>query len=122
MIEIGKLTPATTYIKAEKVRQLYRQELLKIIDPYEVVITTTTKEAGPPDASTTGDPRWQAAITTAGLPAISLPYGVTPDGLPLGIQIISKPFEEKKLLSIAAWIEKLVGFKLKPTVSQLTQQ
>lgn len=122
MIEIGALTPATTYIKAEKVRQLYRQELLKIIEPYEVVITTTTKEAGPPDASTTGDPRWQAAITTAGLPAISLPYGVTPDGLPLGIQIISKPFEEKKLLSIAAWIEKLVGFKLKPTVSQLTQQ
>ncbi|MQG15564.1 MAG: amidase [SAR202 cluster bacterium] len=116
MIEIGKLTPSTTYIKGEKVRQVYRRALLKLIEPYDVVITSTTKEAGAPGTSTTGDPRWQAAITTAGLPAISLPYSVTADGLPLGIQIIGKPFSDKKLLSIAAWIEELVGFKLKPSV------
>ena len=116
MIEIGSLTPATTYIKAEKVRQVYRQELLKLIAPYEVVITSTTKEAGPPDTTTTGDPRWQAAITTAGLPAISLPYGITNKGLPLGIQIIGKPFDEKKLLSVASWLEKIVGFDFKPAV------
>ena len=88
MIEIGILTPATAYIKA----------------------------AGPPDTATTGDPRWQAAITTAGLPAISLPYGVTAKGLPLGIQIIGKPFDEKKLLSAASWIEKIVGFDNKPDI------
>ena len=116
MIEIGSLTPATTYIKAEKVRQVYRQELLKLIAPYEVVITSTTKEAGPPDTTTTGDPRWQAAITTAGLPAISLPYGITTKDLPLGIQIIGKPFDEKKLLSVASWLEKIVGFDFKPAV------
>ena len=116
MIEIGILTPATAYIKAEKIRQVYRRELLKQIAPYEVIITSTTKEAGPPDIATTGDPRWQAAITTAGLPAISLPYGVTAKGLPLGIQIIGKPFDEKKLLSAASWIEKIVGFDNKPDI------
>ena len=116
MIEIGILTPATAYIKAEKIRQVYRRELLKQIAPYEVIITSTTKEAGPPDTATTGDPRWQAAITTAGLPAISLPYGVTAKGLPLGIQIIGKPFDEKKLLSAASWIEKIVGFDNKPDI------
>ena len=116
MIEIGILTPATTYIKAEKIRQVYRKELLKLIEPYDVVITSTTKEAGAPDAVTTGDPRWQAAITTAGFPAISLPYSVTAKGLPLGIQIIAKPFDEKKLLSTASWIEKLVEFNTKPSI------
>jgi len=117
MIEIGMLTPATSYIKAEKIRQVYRKELLKLIDPFDVVITTTTKEAGPPDTTTTGDPRWQAAITTAGLPAISLPSGITSDGLPLGIQVIGKPFDEKTLLSVASWIENIVAFKVKPLVN-----
>ena len=117
MIEIGMLTPATSYIKAEKIRQVYRKELLKLIDPFDVVITTTTKEAGPPDTTTTGDPRWQAAITTAGLPAISLPSGITSDGLPLGIQVIGKPFDEKTLLSVASWIENIIAFKVKPLVN-----
>jgi len=113
-VEIGILTPSVTYVQAERIRRAFRNKLVEAMSPFDVVLTSTTKEFGAPDKETTGDPRWQAPITTSGLPSVSLPSGITPDGLPLGVQIIGAPMDDHRLLSIAAWVESVLGFTGEP--------
>ena len=52
-----------------------------------------------------------SAVTLTGSPALSLPYGFTPDGLPVGLQVISRFRNERDLLSGAAFIESNINFK-----------
>jgi aspartyl-tRNA(Asn)/glutamyl-tRNA(Gln) amidotransferase subunit A len=120
-VEIGILTPSVTYVQAERIRRAFRSKLIEAMRPFDVVLTSTTREFGAPDAETTGDPRWQAPITTSGLPSISLPSGVTPDGLPLGVQIIGAPMDDQGLLSVANWVEGVLGFDAGPTLRPASQ-
>ncbi len=113
-VEIGLLTPSTTYIQAERIRRAFRRKLMAAIGPYDAVLTGTTREAGAPVPRTTGDPRWQAPFTTAGLPAISLPSGLSPDGLPMGVQMIAGEMLDESLLSTAEWVENVIGFREVP--------
>ena len=53
-------------------------------------------------------------VNLAGLPGISVPAGLDPDGLPLGLQLIGKPWEEGELLDFALAIEDRAGFVAKP--------
>jgi aspartyl-tRNA(Asn)/glutamyl-tRNA(Gln) amidotransferase subunit A len=50
----------------------------------------------------------------AGLPGISVPAGVDKDGLPLGLQIIGRSFDEETMLRAAAALEKQAAFNLRP--------
>lgn len=49
------------------------------------------------------------AVTVTGCPAISIPCGLTRSGLPVGLQIVGRPYGEAKLLSMAAWCEAVLG-------------
>ena len=53
-------------------------------------------------------------VNLAGLPGISVPAGLDPKGLPLGLQLIGKPWEEGDLLNTAFALEKALGFNAKP--------
>ena len=72
--------------------------------------------SGAPTTESTGQPVFQAPWTMAGVPAISLPYELDSDGMPLGVQIISNHFDDLKLLSTSMWIEKVVNFTQKPSI------
>ena len=52
----------------------------------------------------------------AGLPAISIPTGLSSEGMPLSVQIMSPAKTDNSLLDFSEKIEKLVGFTLKPTL------
>jgi aspartyl-tRNA(Asn)/glutamyl-tRNA(Gln) amidotransferase subunit A len=117
-IEIGLLTPSVTYVQSERIRRAFREKLIEAMSPFDVVLTTTTKEYGAPSTQTTGDPRWQAPITTSGLPSVSLPSGLTPDGLPLGVQLVGMPMDEKRLLGVASWVEGILNFDAAPSLHE----
>jgi aspartyl-tRNA(Asn)/glutamyl-tRNA(Gln) amidotransferase subunit A len=53
-------------------------------------------------------------VNLAGLPAVSVPAGLTADGLPLGLQIIGKAFDEGLMLRAARAIERAAGFGARP--------
>lgn len=59
----------------------------------------------PPPSGSGGNPALIAAGNLAGLPALCLPCGFTPQGLPLAIQLVGRPFEENTLLSLGAWYQ-----------------
>lgn len=79
-------------------------------DRFEAIITPpTTGEA--PTLESTGDPAFCTLWSLCGVPAITIPTGFGPQGLPLGLQIVGRTGESNHLLAVAAWCEARMGFK-----------
>lgn len=57
----------------------------------------------------TGDPAFNRFATLFGLPALTLPTGMGPSGLPLGLQLIARKGEDPRLLRAALWLERLLA-------------
>ena len=75
--------------------------------PYDAILTVpATGEA--PGVETTGDPRFCSRWTFVGAPALSLPTGLGPSGLPLGLQLVGARGSDRRLLAAAAWAETLL--------------
>ena len=83
---------------------------------FDALLTPTTPSPAPRDLTTTGDASFQAPWTTAGLPAISIPSGLSASGLPFGIQLVAAPFAEAGLISAASWCEDVLGVSLESPV------
>ena len=58
-----------------------------------------------PEVATTGDPIFNRAWSALGLPAVTVPAGLGPSGLPLGVQIVGPPRTDARVLACAAWVE-----------------
>lgn len=114
LIEEGILIPAGIYLRAQRFRRMFRSELEKAMRPFDVLLGPATPSPAPRDLSTTGDPVFQIPWTTCGFPEITLPSGLSKSGLPMGIQLISGPFAEEKLLSVAGWCEQVIDVELIP--------
>ena len=105
------LTPALAYFKALKLRALLRQQILQALTGFDVLLMPTMGVAAPkiePDPvidSKAKTNRNRAGMTTsfslASSPAISINCGFTSNGLPIGLQIGGKPFDEQTVLNVA---------------------
>jgi Asp-tRNA(Asn)/Glu-tRNA(Gln) amidotransferase A subunit family amidase len=112
-VEVGACVPADVYLRAQRIRRQARAELAPLLARYDALLAPPAP--GPaPDPATTGDPVFNAPWTGIGVPALSLPTGLDPDGLPLGVQLVGAPFAEPRLLGAARWVEALVGFAAEP--------
>ena len=54
-------------------------------------------------------------VNLAGLPGVSVPAGLSSEGLPLGLQLIGRPWEEGEMLNVASILENGAEFNMKPT-------
>lgn len=112
------------YKKAQQVRTLVMNEFNKAFEKYDVIITPTspTTAFGIGSKSTNPMEMYLADICTvsinmAGLPGISIPCGVDGNGLPIGMQIIGKKFDEETIIKAAYAYEQETKFRAncKPT-------
>lgn len=109
------------YKKAQKVRWLIAEDFRKAFEKVDVILTPTAPSAAfgfdykptNPVEMYLNDV-FTVPTSLAGLPAISIPAGLNKDGLPLGLQIIGKAFDETQVLNIAYGLEKMIGFDKKP--------
>ena len=108
------------YLKAQKVRRLIRDDFIKAFKQCDVILTPTSPTAAFPigDKHMNENPinMWlndifTVSVNLAGLPALSLPIGLSADGLPLGLQLIGKSFDEETVFRAAAVIEKEAKFE-----------
>ena len=113
-MEMGMLVPATKYLQAQRLRRQFRQDMVQMVMQVDVVLTPTTPAPAPRDRNTTGDASFQVPWTTSGLPTVTLPSGLSEDGMPLAVQLGGLPFEEGKLLGAAKWCETALGVRLSP--------
>ncbi|MDH5723748.1 MAG: Asp-tRNA(Asn)/Glu-tRNA(Gln) amidotransferase subunit GatA [Alphaproteobacteria bacterium] len=107
------------YIKAQKVRRLISEDFTKAYEKCDVLLTPTAPSAAFAIGENEDDPIkmylndvFTVPASLAGLPGMSVPAGNDKDGLPLGLQIIGRPWEEETVLKVAHVVENLAQFKL----------
>ena len=121
-LESAALTPATTYLRAQRARTLVRNELMSVLEDHDAIVLPASPALAPPIAQSTGSPggyyqgrldlgrrQYTSPAALAGLPAISVPCGFSDSGLPIGVQIIGRPFAEDVVLNIAYRYEQAAG-------------
>lgn len=109
------------YKKAQKVRTLIKQDFENVFEKYDVIIGPTAPTPAFKIGENTSDPLTMYAndiltipVNLAGVPGISVPCGFA-DGLPLGLQIIGKHFDESTVYRVAHAFEQATEFhKQKP--------
>lgn len=111
LVEGGLAISATSYIAARNTQLELRSAFTSAIAGFDAVLTTAATGEAPESLTQTGDPGLCVPWTTLGVPAISLPAGIGPRGLPLGIQLIAPFGENLKLLRVAKWCEAALAFK-----------
>lgn len=110
------------YLKALKVRRLIKEDFDRVFQDFDVIISPTTPTAAFKLGEQSGDPLTlymndilTVPINMAGLPGMSIPCGFA-DGLPVGMQLIGKPFQEGTLIQAAHAFEQNTDYHLaKPT-------
>lgn len=105
------------YLKAQKVRTLIARDFTEAFSEVDVLLTPTAPSAAFGIGEKTDDPLsmylndvFTVTVNLAGLPGISVPAGLSAEGLPLGLQLIGRTFDEETLLRAAFAIEEAAGF------------
>jgi aspartyl-tRNA(Asn)/glutamyl-tRNA(Gln) amidotransferase subunit A len=116
-LDQGRLIPATDYINAQRLRRRLRAEFDKLWTDVDCIFTPATPNTAPGIGETTvnlgghdEDARLAATrlargINVLGLPALSIPCGLSGSGLPVGLQIVGPAFEEASILNVGAALE-----------------
>ena len=113
----GALLPGAWYVKAQRFRRQYRANVLKVFDEADVVLAPATPCRAPklgqvmmklggvdlPVRANLG--LFTQPISFIGLPVVAVPTR-TPGAMPIGVQVIARPFNEQAALRVAAYLEK----------------
>jgi len=109
------------YLKAQKVRALIAQDFATAFGKVDALLTPATPSAAFAMGEKSDDPIamylndvFTVTVNLAGLPGLAVPAGLDAQGLPLGLQLIGRAFEEETLLKLGDVIEKAAGFTAKP--------
>jgi len=110
------------YLKAQKVRARIADDFKEAYKSVDVILTPTTPSAAFAFGEKGDDPLemylndvFTVPASLAGLPGISVPAGLSADGLPLGLQILGRPFDEETVLRAAGVLEQAAEFTATPT-------
>ncbi len=103
------------YGKAQKVRRLIQQDFTQAFQKVDVLLTPTTPYPAFPLAAIPDDPvaiyyndLLTVPVNIGNVSAISVPGGLSPNGLPLGLQVIAPPFHEERLFQFGSVLESAV--------------
>jgi aspartyl-tRNA(Asn)/glutamyl-tRNA(Gln) amidotransferase subunit A len=118
LLEAGEMMPATTYINAQRARLAIKAAFRQALSDVDVLVTPTQPSTalkigqsisriGSREESVFGvSARFCAPFNISGLPAASVPCGLSTEGLPIGLQVIGKPFDEATVLKVADAYER----------------
>lgn len=114
-LRMAEFITARQYIRALRVRAAVQQELTKIFEDVDVLVTPATavlptRSDRPSSESLTLFARYARPFSMPGLPAISVPAGFSVEGLPIGLQIVGRPFDESGVLRVAHAYEQATAW------------
>jgi len=121
LLDQGRLIPATDYVNAQRLRRLEQKKFLTLWSQVDILFTPTVPMGAPKIGETTVEiegrqedvrlaaTRLVRGMDVLGLPALSLPCGLDPNEMPLGLQIMAPELQEKALLRVAAAMEGALG-------------
>jgi Asp-tRNA(Asn)/Glu-tRNA(Gln) amidotransferase A subunit family amidase len=106
----GADTGAVVYLQSLKLRITLQDELDRFLAKYDAIITLPATGEAPATLEQTGNPTFCSIWSLCGVPAITIPVGFGPLGLPLGLQIVGPRGKDGQTLSSAHWCEGLFSF------------
>jgi aspartyl-tRNA(Asn)/glutamyl-tRNA(Gln) amidotransferase subunit A len=121
LIQQGKTVTAHEYVNAQRIRTLFRRDFDALWKQIDILAAPTTPIPAPRTDDLTvqinsqqedtrmASTRLVRAINFLGEPALSMPCGKTSTGLPIGLQLIGRPFTEPRLLQVARALEPALG-------------
>jgi aspartyl-tRNA(Asn)/glutamyl-tRNA(Gln) amidotransferase subunit A len=111
------------YLKAQKIRSLILRDFTEAFGKVDAILTPTAPSAAFGIGEKMDDPVtmylndvFTVPSNLAGIPAMSVPAGLSSEGLPLGLQIIGRHFDEETVFSVAAAIERAANFTTMPSI------
>ncbi len=119
LVEMGRFVTAPDYLKAEQLRRVLMEDFRAVFERVDVIVGPTlpltawkvgewtVEIGGEPESVLAASWRLTYPYNLAGLPAISVPCGFDKRGLPIGLQIAAKPFNEIAVLQVAHAYERL---------------
>ncbi len=117
LLDQGSLISAADYVNAQRQRKVFLAQFRALFQTIDCLFTPSTPITAPRIgqteitlAGTQHDTRmlttrFARGMNVLGFPALSIPCGVSPDGLPIGLQMIARPFEENLLLALGEGLE-----------------
>ena len=108
---IGGMLNASDYVQAQRTRKLVKREVAQTLEQVDLLVSPTMTQPaaafeGYDSTSTVRGPSFTAPYNLTGLPAISVPCGFTEAGLPVGMQLAGKPFDEPGVIRAAYTYEQ----------------
>ena len=119
---IGGLFSASDYVQSQRIRKVVNRECAEVLQKVDVLVTPTMSQPAAAfegyDATSNITGRsFTAPFNLTGLPAISVPCGFTASGLPVGMQIAGKPFDEPGVIRAAyAYQQEARWFEQRPSI------
>jgi aspartyl-tRNA(Asn)/glutamyl-tRNA(Gln) amidotransferase subunit A len=114
LVESGLLISATQYLRARRLRIIYQKEMRQLFTACDVILSPGARGPAPRGLGSTGDPIISAPWTLADFPTLSIPTGLGPGHLPVGVQLSALPLNENRLIAIGKWFEQWVEFRELP--------
>jgi aspartyl-tRNA(Asn)/glutamyl-tRNA(Gln) amidotransferase subunit A len=126
LLEAGELYLASHYIQAQRYRTVLRDQFTDVLRDFDAILTPTVPFTAPPVGATdvileSGEQldiisavlRYNALPPLVGMPALSVPCGFADDGLPVGMQLTGRPFDEPTLFRIGHAYERVTDWHLR---------
>jgi aspartyl-tRNA(Asn)/glutamyl-tRNA(Gln) amidotransferase subunit A len=111
------------YLRAQKIRALILRDFTEVFADVDALVTPTTPSAAFAQGERMDDPVkmylndiFTVPANMSGIPGLSVPAGLDPDGLPLGLQVLGKPFDEETVFAVGAALELAAGVTAVPAV------
>jgi Asp-tRNA(Asn)/Glu-tRNA(Gln) amidotransferase A subunit family amidase len=111
ILDMGHRVTPEQYMRARNKRDEYHRWLDNLFEKNDAIATIPAAGEAPEGLGSTGDASFCSLWTQAGMPAINVPSGFGPKGLPLGFQVVGRYREDEHALRVAAWVEAMLGFK-----------
>src|SRR5208283_456710 len=111
------------YLRAQKLRALILRDFTEAFTKVDAMLTPTAPSAAFAQGDNMDDPIkmylndvFTVPLNLAGVPGMSVPAGLDANGLPLGLQVIGKPFDEATVFAVAAAVERAAKFDALPAL------
>jgi len=109
LIETGALIPAAMYLQAQRLRVELRKQALALLDGLDCLVMPSVVGTAPAGLAWTGSRTFQSPWSLFGMPSLSLPSGLSREGLPYGVQLIGAVDGDYGILDTGAWCERVLG-------------
>jgi amidase len=108
-IKLGMATRHEDYVAALQLLERCRARIEALFEGIDAVIAPCVRGEAPAGLGHTGDPAFQQLWTAVHVPAMSLPTHRGPKGLPVGIQLVARRYEDERLFACARWVLERLG-------------